>query len=144
MITTTRHVSPDKPEVQIAFSLNDSTDLKDAEESLPLTFPDLEQQLQPLPPYQSLPESLQVYKDHCKMAKEFHDVKKEIARLEERKKELIAALVEDEMMSQEASHLQEEFSVLAEENRTLITVQSQRSEQLEKLRVLNQKRQGSS
>ncbi|XP_066555946.1 MAP3K7 C-terminal-like protein [Amia ocellicauda] len=145
MITTTRRVSPEKPEVRIAFSLNDSRELKDAEDSpFPSSFPELEQQLQPLPPCHSSTESMQVYKDHCKMAKEFHDVKKEIALLEERKKELIAELVEDEKVNLEVAQLEEEFRELTEENQTLITVHSQRSEQLEKLRVLNQKRQGSS
>ncbi|KAI1903385.1 hypothetical protein AGOR_G00026640 [Albula goreensis] len=143
MITSTRRVSPDKPEVRIAFSLNESSELKDAE-GLLTSFPDLEQQLQPILPCQSVKESVQVYKDHCKMAKEFHEVKNEIALLEDRKKELIAELVEDEKASSEIARLEEEFRVLTEENRTLVTVHSQRSQQLETLRVLSQKRPGSS
>ncbi|KAG9351757.1 hypothetical protein JZ751_023008 [Albula glossodonta] len=78
------------------------------------------------------------------MAKEFHEVKNEIALLEDRKKELIAELVEDEKASSEIARLEEEFRVLTEENRTLVTVHSQRSQQLETLRVLSQKRPGSS
>ncbi|KAJ8412535.1 hypothetical protein AAFF_G00128710 [Aldrovandia affinis] len=143
MITSTRRVSPDKPEVRIAFSLDESTELKDAE-GLLTSVPDLEQQLQPVLPCQSLTESVQVYKDHCKMAKEFHEVKNEIALLEDRKKELIAELVEYEKASMEIARLEEEFRVLTEENRTLVTVHSQRSQQLETLRVLSQKRPGSS
>uniref|UniRef100_A0A3B3QF69 Map3k7 C-terminal like n=1 Tax=Paramormyrops kingsleyae TaxID=1676925 RepID=A0A3B3QF69_9TELE len=96
---------------------------------------------QPLLPCQALKESVQVYKDHCKMAKEFHKVKTEIALLEDRKKELIAELMEDEKASVEIARLEEEFRVLSEENRTLVKVHSQR---LETLRVLSQKRQGSS
>ncbi|XP_048840508.1 MAP3K7 C-terminal-like protein isoform X2 [Brienomyrus brachyistius] len=140
MITSTRRVSPDKPEYRIAFSLDEPSELKDVEDFLQ-TFPDLEQQLQPLLPCQALKESVQVYKDHCKMAKEFHKVKTEIALLEDRKKELIEELMEDEKASVEIARLEEEFRVLSEENRTLVKVHSQR---LETLRVLIQKRQGSS
>ncbi|KPP77447.1 hypothetical protein Z043_103130 [Scleropages formosus] len=96
---------------------------------------------QPILPCQALKESVQVYKDHCKMAEEFHEVKNEIALLEDRKKELIAELVEDEKATVEIARLKEEFRVLTEENRTLVTVHNQ---QLETLRVLSQKRQGSS
>ncbi|XP_018610728.1 MAP3K7 C-terminal-like protein [Scleropages formosus] len=140
MITSTRRVSPDKPEVRIAFTLDEPSELNDAENFLQ-TFPDLEQQFQPILPCQALKESVQVYKDHCKMAEEFHEVKNEIALLEDRKKELIAELVEDEKATVEIARLKEEFRVLTEENRTLVTVHNQ---QLETLRVLSQKRQGSS
>ncbi|XP_030648946.1 MAP3K7 C-terminal-like protein [Chanos chanos] len=143
MITSTRRVSPDKPEVRIAFSLDDASELKDAENPLP-SFPDLEQRLQPVLPCQALKESVEVYKNHCKMAKEFHQVKHEIALLEDRKRQLIAELFEDEKASMEIARLEEEFRVLTEENRTLVTVHSQRTQQLETLRVANQKRQGSS
>lgn len=142
MITSARRVSPDKPEVRIAFSL-DNSELNDADEAFP-NFPDLEHRLQPVLPCQSLNESVQVYKDHCKMAKEFHEVKIEIAELEDRKKELIAELVEDDRVTIEIARLKEEFRVLAEENRTLITVHTERARQLETLRGVSQKRQGSS
>ncbi|XP_076131273.1 MAP3K7 C-terminal-like protein [Alosa pseudoharengus] len=142
MITSARRVSPDKPEVRIAFSL-DNSELNDAEEALPI-FPDLEQRLQPVLPCQSLKESVQVYKDHCKMAKEFREVKIEIAQLEDRKKELRGELVDDDRMTIEIARLKEEFRVLAEENRTLITVHMERAQQLETLRGVSQKRQGSS
>ncbi|XP_048840507.1 MAP3K7 C-terminal-like protein isoform X1 [Brienomyrus brachyistius] len=111
--------------------------------SPPLSFSPLvlPSRYQPLLPCQALKESVQVYKDHCKMAKEFHKVKTEIALLEDRKKELIEELMEDEKASVEIARLEEEFRVLSEENRTLVKVHSQR---LETLRVLIQKRQGSS
>ncbi|XP_063249688.1 MAP3K7 C-terminal-like protein isoform X3 [Prinia subflava] len=81
MITTAR-VPADKP-IRIAFSLNDSPD--DASpENFSLAFPELDQQLQPLPPCHDSKESMQVYKQHCKIAEEYHEVKKEIALLEER------------------------------------------------------------
>lgn len=41
--------------------------------------------LQPVAPCVSLTESVQVYKEHCRMAREFHQVKHEIAALEDRK-----------------------------------------------------------
>lgn len=41
--------------------------------------------LQPVPPSVSLRESVQVYKEHCRMAREFHQVKHEMAVLEDRK-----------------------------------------------------------
>lgn len=41
--------------------------------------------IKPLPPCHDSQESMQVYKQHCKIAEEYHEVKKEIALLEERK-----------------------------------------------------------
>lgn len=143
MITSTRRVSAEKPEVQIAFSFDETSELKDAEDPLPL-FPDLEQRLQPVLPCRSLKESTEVYRNHCKMANEFNQVKHEIARLEDRKRELMAELLEDEKVSMEFARLEEEYRILTEENQNLITVHSQRAEQLETLRVISQKRQGSS
>ncbi|XP_026100714.1 MAP3K7 C-terminal-like protein [Carassius auratus] len=143
MITSTRRVSADKPEVQIAFSLDETSELKDAEDPLP-SFPDLEQRLQPVLPCRSLKESIEVYKNHCKMANEFNQVKHEIARLEDRKRELMAELLEDEKVSMEFAQVEEEYRILTEENRNLITVHSQRAQQLETLRVISHKRQGSS
>jgi hypothetical protein len=41
--------------------------------------------VQPLPPCHDSVESMQVFKQHCQIAEEYHEVKKEIALLEERK-----------------------------------------------------------
>ncbi|XP_074957332.1 MAP3K7 C-terminal-like protein isoform X1 [Phalacrocorax aristotelis] len=113
-------------------------------ENFPLAFPELDQQLQPLPPCHDSKESMQVYKQHCKIAEEYHEVKKEIALLEERKKELIARLEQVEKESMDAAQLAKEYAELTEENRTLKLAQTQCVEQLEKLRIQYQKRQGSS
>ncbi|KAI4904657.1 hypothetical protein NFI96_008372 [Prochilodus magdalenae] len=78
------------------------------------------------------------------MAREFHQVKTEIALLEDRKRDLIAELAEDERVSLEIARLEEEFRLLTEENRTLVMVYTERTQQLATLRVTNQKRQGSS
>ncbi|EHB03089.1 TAK1-like protein [Heterocephalus glaber] len=142
MISTAR-VPADKP-VRIAFSLNDASDDIPPEDSIPLVFPELDQQLQPLPPCHDSAESMQVYKQHCQIAEEYHEVKKEIALLEERKKELIAKLDQAEKEKVGAAQLVREFEALTEENRTLKLAQSQCVEQLEKLRIQYQKRQGSS
>ncbi|KYO22748.1 MAP3K7 C-terminal-like protein isoform B [Alligator mississippiensis] len=125
-------------------SLNDSPDDAPPESTFPLAFPELDQQLQPLPPCHDSKESMQVYKQHCKIAEEYHEVKKEIALLEERKKELIARLEQTEKESMDAAQLAEEYAALTEENRTLKLAQTQCVEQLEKLRIQYQKRQGSS
>ncbi|XP_051715436.1 MAP3K7 C-terminal-like protein isoform X3 [Oryctolagus cuniculus] len=114
------------------------------EDSIPLVFPELEQQLQPLPPCHDSAESMQVFKQHCQIAEEYHEVKREIALLEERKKELIAKLDQAEKEKVDAAQLVREFEALTEENRTLKLAQSQCVEQLEKLRIQYQKRQGSS
>ncbi|XP_059207971.1 MAP3K7 C-terminal-like protein [Centropristis striata] len=143
MITSTRRVSPDKSEVRIAFSLDDTSDVKD-EESRPQTCPDLEQRLQPVPPCVSLRESVHVYKEHCRMAREFHQVKHEIAVLEDRKRKLLAELVEDEKVAMEIARLEEEFCRLTEENRTLMTVHNERAQQLETLCLTDGTRQDSS
>ncbi|XP_062031750.1 MAP3K7 C-terminal-like protein isoform X2 [Lepus europaeus] len=142
MISTAR-VPADKP-VRIAFSLNDASDDTPPEDSIPLVFPELEQQLQPLPPCHDSAESMQVFKQHCQIAEEYHEVKREIALLEERKKELIAKLDQAEKEKVDAAQLVREFEALTEENRTLKLAQSQCVEQLEKLRIQYQKRQGSS
>ncbi|XP_029029851.1 MAP3K7 C-terminal-like protein [Betta splendens] len=143
MITSTRRVSPDKSEVRIAFSLDDTSDVKDAED-LSQTFKDLEQRLQPVPPCVSLRESVQVYKQHCRMAREFHQVKHEIAVLEDRKRKLLAELVEDEDVAVEIARLEEEFRRLTEENRRLVTVHGERARQLERLCPDERPRQDSS
>ncbi|XP_013985324.1 MAP3K7 C-terminal-like protein [Salmo salar] len=136
MITSTRRVSPDKSEVRIAFSLDQDSELKDVEESAP-SFPDLEHRLQPVSPCSSLRESVQVYRDHCRMAKEFHQVKQEISLLEDRKRELLAELVEDELVAVEMACLEDEFRVLSEENATLLNVHTERAQQLETLSSTN-------
>ncbi|XP_044298424.1 MAP3K7 C-terminal-like protein isoform X1 [Varanus komodoensis] len=151
MITTAR-VPADKP-IRIAFSLNDSPDDAPPENAFPLAFPDLEKQLQvtlalfniqPLPPCHDSKESMQVFKQHCQIAEEYYEVKKEIALLEERKKELITRLDQVEKESMDAAQLTKEYADLTEENRTLRLAQTQCVEQLEKLRIQYQKRQGSS
>lgn len=143
MITSTRRVSPDKSEVRIAFSLDDTSDVKDVED-LSQNFPDLEQRLQPVPPCVSLRESVHVYKEHCRMAREFHQVKHDIAVLEDRKRKLLAELVEDEKVAMEIARLEEEFRRLTEENRTLVTVHNERAQQLERLCLTSRTRQDSS
>lgn len=60
------------------------------------------------------------------------------------RKELIARLEQAEEESMDAAQLAKEYSVLTEENRTLKLAQTQCVEQLEKLRIQYQKRQGSS
>lgn len=60
------------------------------------------------------------------------------------RKELMAELLEDEKASMEFGQLEEEYRILTEENRNLITAHSERAQQLETLRVVSQKRQGSS
>lgn len=142
MISTAR-VPADKP-VRIAFSLNDAPDDAPSEDAIPSVFPELDQRLQPLPPCHDSVESMQVFKQHCQIAEEYHEVKREIALLEERKKELIAKLDQAEKEKADAAQLVREFEALTEENRTLKMAQSQCVEQLEKLRIQYQKRQGSS
>ncbi|KAA8586899.1 hypothetical protein FQN60_000735 [Etheostoma spectabile] len=120
-----------------------ASDAKDVED-VPQTFPDLEQRLQPVPPCVSLRESVQVYKEHCRMAREFHQVKHEIAVLQDRKRKLLAELVEDEEVAMEIARLEEEFRRLTEENQTLMTVHNERAQQLERLCGTNQTTQDSS
>ncbi|KAF3820487.1 hypothetical protein GH733_013663 [Mirounga leonina] len=169
MISTAR-VPADKP-VRIAFSLDNASDDTPPEDAIPLVFPELDQQLQdisrakslimysdakkwtdfffflfvkPLAPCHDSVESMQVFKQHCQIAEEYNEVRKEIALLEERKKELIAKLDQAEREKVDAAQLAREFEELMEENRTLKLAQSQCVEQLEKLRIQYQKRQGSS
>ncbi|KAG8590915.1 hypothetical protein GDO81_006969 [Engystomops pustulosus] len=142
MITTAR-IPADKP-VRISFSLNDSADERSAENAFPLSFPDLDQQLQPLPPCNTSKESMQVFKQHCKIAEEYHQVKREITLLEERKKELLARLDQVEKENFDTVHLAQEYEDLSKENQSLSLAHSRCKEQLEKLRIQYQKRQGSS
>ncbi|KAM9319285.1 MAP3K7 C-terminal-like protein [Gastrophryne carolinensis] len=142
MITTAR-IPADKP-IRISFSLNDSADESSSENTFPLSFPDLDQQLQPLPPCNTSKESMQVFKQHCKIAEEYHQVKREIELLEERKKELMARLDQFEKESTDGAHLAEEYEELLKENHSLNLAHSRCKEQLQKLRIEYQKRQGSS
>ncbi|KAM9089746.1 MAP3K7 C-terminal-like protein isoform 2-T2 [Megaptera novaeangliae] len=89
MISTAR-VPADKP-VRIAFSLDNASDDTPPEDAIPLVVPELDQQLQPLPPCHDSMESMQVFKQHCQIAEEYREVKKEIALLEERNSALAAA-----------------------------------------------------
>ncbi|KAJ7997590.1 hypothetical protein DPEC_G00230590 [Dallia pectoralis] len=134
MITSTRRVSPDKSEVRIAFSLQQDSDVL---ESTP-SFPDLEQRLQPVSPCSSLRESVQLYRDHCRMAKEFHQVKQQISLLQDHKRKLLAELVEEECVAKEMSCREEEFRVLSEENAALLNVHTERALQLETLSSTNE------
>ncbi|KAM8818808.1 MAP3K7 C-terminal-like protein isoform 2-T2 [Rhynchonycteris naso] len=136
-------VPADQP-VRIAFSLDDASDDTPPKDPIPLVFPELDQQLQPLPPHHDSLESMQVFQQHCQIAEEYHEVKKEIALLEKRKKELVAKLAQAEKEKGDAAQLAREFEALTEENRSLKLAQSQCVEQLEKLRIQYQKRQGSS
>ncbi|XP_069060170.1 MAP3K7 C-terminal-like protein isoform X6 [Pleurodeles waltl] len=142
MITTAR-VPAAKP-VQISFSLNDSSEDTPPKSTFPLSFPDLDQQLQPLPPCHTSVESMRVFKEHCRVAEEYQEVKKEIAILEERKKELIARLDQAEKENVDGAQLALEYDELTEENQALYLAHSRCKEQLEKLRIQYQKRQGSS
>ncbi|KAK0149372.1 MAP3K7 C-terminal-like protein [Merluccius polli] len=87
----------------------------------------------PVPPCVSLRESVHVYREHCKMAREFHQVKHDIAMLEDRKRKLLAELVEDDKVAMEIARLEEEFHLLTEENRNLASVHTERAQQLESL-----------
>ncbi|XP_013913486.1 PREDICTED: MAP3K7 C-terminal-like protein [Thamnophis sirtalis] len=60
------------------------------------------------------------------------------------KKELITRLDEAEKENRDAAQLTKEYADLTDENRTLKLTQTQCVEQLEKLRIQYQKRQGSS
>ncbi|CAL8266342.1 unnamed protein product [Merluccius merluccius] len=72
-------------------------------------------------------------REHCKMAREFHQVKHDIAMLEDRKRKLLAELVEDDKVAMEIARLEEEFNLLTEENRNLASVHTERAQQLESL-----------
>ncbi|XP_072254175.1 MAP3K7 C-terminal-like protein isoform X2 [Pyxicephalus adspersus] len=87
---------------------------------------------------------MQVFKQHCKIAEEYHQVKREISMLEERKKELMARLDQFEKESSDAVHLEQEYEQLTKENQSLNLAHSRCKEQLENLRIQYQKRQGSS
>lgn len=60
------------------------------------------------------------------------------------RRELIAELAEDERVTLEIARLEEEFRLLTEENHTLVSMYTERTQQLATLRILSQKRQGSS
>ncbi|PKU42051.1 hypothetical protein llap_7651 [Limosa lapponica baueri] len=132
MITTAR-VPADKP-VRIAFSLNDSPD-DASSENFPLAFPELDQQLQLVMQFSQvcIHGSLQLQKQADGRETGGIQLKELIARLEQVEKE-----------SMDAAQLAKEYAELTEENRTLKLAQTQCVEQLEKLRIQYQKRQGSS
>ncbi|XP_038622298.1 MAP3K7 C-terminal-like protein [Tachyglossus aculeatus] len=130
--------------VRIAFSLSDAPDADSQEEAVPSAFPDLDQQLQPLPPCHGNKESIQVFKQHCQIAEEYHEVNREIARLQERKKELLLRLDRAEEENVDAEQLGREFAALSEENRALQRARAHCAQRLDQLRQQYHKRQGSS
>ncbi|XP_072441053.1 MAP3K7 C-terminal-like protein isoform X4 [Chiloscyllium punctatum] len=111
---------------------------------IPNVYLQLDQHLQPLQPCLNSKESILVFQQHCRIAEEYHKVQKEIALLQERKKQLIAELDQDEKDQLNATHLTQEYQQLAEENHSLTTYHLQCREHLEKLQVLLQQQQGSS
>ncbi|XP_016071976.1 PREDICTED: MAP3K7 C-terminal-like protein [Miniopterus natalensis] len=121
MISTAR-VPADRP-VRIAFSLDHAPDGAPPEDPSPLAFPELDQQLQ----------STLLSFSRCRLV-----------TCQRNRKELVAKLAQAEKEKGDAAQLAREFEALTEENRTLKLAQSQCVEQLEKLRIQYQKRQGSS
>ncbi|XP_040277698.1 MAP3K7 C-terminal-like protein isoform X2 [Bufo bufo] len=87
---------------------------------------------------------MQVFKQHCRIAEEYHQVKREIELLEERKKELMARLDQFEKQNTDPDHLAQAYEDLSKENQSLSLAHSRCKEQLEKLRIQYQKQQGSS
>nr|XP_033808586.1 MAP3K7 C-terminal-like protein [Geotrypetes seraphini] len=118
MISTAR--LPAAQPIRIAFRVDDSTE-DNPENTFPLELPDLEKQLQPHPPCHISKESMQLFKQHCRIAKEYQEVKKEITLLEQRKQELIAKLeqAEKENVEEKAVKLGLEYKELTEENQSL-------------------------
>ncbi|XP_041067534.1 MAP3K7 C-terminal-like protein isoform X1 [Carcharodon carcharias] len=140
---TTRRLPSDKP-VHISLSLDDLTELNIPDDFIPNVYLQLDQHLQPLQPCLNSKESILVFQQHCRIAEEYHKVRKEIALLQERKKQLIAELDQDEKDQLNATHLTQEYQQLSEENHSLTSYHLQCREHLEKLQVLLQQQQGSS
>ena len=51
---------------------------------------------------------------------------------------MLVEMVEDEQVAMEIARLEEEFRLLTEENRTLVSVHSERAQQLERLCLTNE------
>lgn len=140
---TTRRLPSDKP-VHISLSLDDLTELNIPDDFIPNVYLQLDQHLQPLQPCLNSKESMLVFQKHCRIAEEYHKVQKEIALLQERKKQLIAELDQDEKDQLNATLLIQEYQQLSEENHSLTSYHLQCREHLEKPQVLLQQQEGSS
>ncbi|XP_028996637.1 mitogen-activated protein kinase kinase kinase 7 isoform X2 [Betta splendens] len=138
-----RIMPPDKASSRGYFSPDD-TDTNDLDNSIPMAYLTLDHQLQPLAPCPNSKESMAVFEQHCKMAQEYLKVQTEIALLNQRKKELIAELDQDEKDQQNTSRLVQEHKKLLEENKSLSTYYQKCKKQLELIRVQQQKRPGTS
>ncbi|XP_034018682.1 mitogen-activated protein kinase kinase kinase 7 [Thalassophryne amazonica] len=139
-----RMMPPDKTSIRGPFSPDDPTDTNGSDNSIPMAYLTLDHQLQPLAPCPNSKESMAVFEQHCKMAQEYLKVQTEIALLNQRKKELIAELDQDEKDQQNTSRLVQEHKKLLEENKSLSTYYQKCKKQLELIRVQQQKRQGTS
>uniref|UniRef100_A0A4W3I5W0 Mitogen-activated protein kinase kinase kinase n=1 Tax=Callorhinchus milii TaxID=7868 RepID=A0A4W3I5W0_CALMI len=140
---TTRRLPSEKP-VHISLNLDGLTELNIPDDFIPSVYLQLDQHLQPLQPCLSSKESMLVFEQHCRLAEEYYKVRNEIALLQERKKQLIAELDQDEKDQMNASHLMQEYQQVSEDNQSLTTYHLQCREHLEKLRVLLQQQPGSS
>ncbi|XP_078265030.1 MAP3K7 C-terminal-like protein isoform X3 [Rhinoraja longicauda] len=137
---TTRRLPSDKP-VHISLSLDDLTELNIPDDFIPKVYLQLDQHLQPC---LNSKESMLVFQKHCRIAEEYHKVQKEIALLQERKKQLIAELDQDEKDQLNATLLIQEYQQLSEENHSLTSYHLQCREHLEKPQVLLQQQDGTS
>lgn len=100
----------------------------------------LEPHLQPLAPYPTNPESMQIFNQHCQLAQEYMRIQAEIAVLSQRKHELMSReIVQAEQTRSRMADI-EEYTRLSAENESLMSVHRDLRTQVETFRKNAHKR----
>ncbi|XP_068698007.1 mitogen-activated protein kinase kinase kinase 7-like [Montipora foliosa] len=94
----------------------------------------LDTHLQPIAPNPSIPESQELYNEHCMLAKEYIQIQTEIAIALQRKKDLEKELWEYEREQQINAQYVEEFAMLTSEKDNLLLLHKNLKSQLEAMK----------
>ncbi|XP_048767428.2 mitogen-activated protein kinase kinase kinase 7-like isoform X2 [Ostrea edulis] len=108
--------------------------------AMSLVLQSLDHQLQPLAPCPTSVESMEIFQQHCKLAEEYLKVQTELSLLVQRKNDLIKEFEQDEHNQMCSTRLAEEFKQLREENESLTMLHKNLNQQVDQIRVEQQKR----
>lgn len=100
----------------------------------PNIFQALDSHLQPIAPNPSIPESQEIYNEHCKLAKEYIQIQTDIAMMLQRKLDLERDLEEYEKEQQINAQYVEEFAMLTSEKDNLLLLHKNLKSQLEAMK----------
>ncbi|XP_072178555.1 mitogen-activated protein kinase kinase kinase 7-like [Diadema setosum] len=112
-----------------------SSRVKSEDTDISMAYSTLDHHLQPLPPNPKSKESVEIFDEHMRMAKDYLRVQTELALLHTRKKELAEALDQDWKDKQVSFRLLEEFNTLQGEKESLLEMHKRCRSELDMLRL---------